>query len=239
MTTLSLDDVHVFLGDSYVVQGVSLTVGQGRTIAILGRNGVGKTTLLRAVMGLTEPARRGAIRWDGVDVTRLPPWQRALTGLGYVPQSRRIFASLSVEENLLVARRKPLPGIEPWTLERLYTLFPNLKERRHQRGTSLSGGEQQMLAVGRALIGNPRAILLDEPTEGLTPALVARMLEILGEVRRAGHAILLVEQNFRFAAALADEIHVMQAGRFVFRGEQMTEDEVIGVAERYLGVGPV
>jgi branched-chain amino acid transport system ATP-binding protein len=239
MTTLSLDDVHVFLGDSYVVQGVSLTVGQGRTIAILGRNGVGKTTLLRAVMGLTEPARRGAIRWDGIDVTHLPAWQRALTGLGYVPQSRRIFASLSVEENLLVARRKPLPGIEPWTLERLYTLFPNLKERRHQRGTSLSGGEQQMLAVGRALIGNPRAILLDEPTEGLTPALVARMLEILGEVRRAGHAILLVEQNFRFAAALADEIHVMQAGRFVFRGEQMTEDEVIGVAERYLGVGPV
>jgi branched-chain amino acid transport system ATP-binding protein len=239
MTTLSLDDIHVFLGDSYVVQGVSLAVGEGRTVAILGRNGVGKTTLLRAVMGLTEPARRGTIRWDDADVTQHPAWRRALSGIGYVPQSRRIFPSLSVEENLLVARRKPLPGIEPWTIERLYTLFPNLKERRHQRGTSLSGGEQQMLAVGRALIGNPRAVLLDEPTEGLTPALVARMIEILREVRRAGHAILLVEQNFRFAAALADETHVMQAGRFVYRAGKMTEDDSVALAERYLGVGPV
>jgi branched-chain amino acid transport system ATP-binding protein len=239
MTTLSLDDIHVFLGDSYVVQGVSLAVGEGRTVAILGRNGVGKTTLLRAVMGLTEPARRGAIRWDGADVTQQPAWRRALSGIGYVPQSRRIFPSLSVEENLLVARRKPLPGIAPWTIERLYALFPNLKERRLQRGTSLSGGEQQMLAVGRALIGNPRAVLLDEPTEGLTPALVAHMIEILREVRRTGHAILLVEQNFRFAAALADETHVMQAGRFVYRAGPMSEDDSVALAERYLGVGPV
>jgi branched-chain amino acid transport system ATP-binding protein len=237
MAALSIEDLHVYLGGSYVIQGATMTVGEGRSVAILGRNGVGKTTLLRAIMGLTEPARRGAIRWDGKDMTRWPAWQRTLSGIGYVPQGRRIFPSLSVEENLLVARKPAPEGIEPWTVETLYALFPNLRERRHQRGSALSGGEQQMLAIARALIGNPRLILLDEPTEGLAPIVIERILEVLGQVRRKGHAMLLVEQNFRVATALADEIRVMQAGRFVFHGEGMTLDAVTEVAERYLGVG--
>jgi branched-chain amino acid transport system ATP-binding protein len=237
VATLELDDIHVFLGDSYVVQGVSLIVAEGRSVVILGRNGVGKTTLMRAVMGLTETPRRGTIQWDAADVTQAPAWRRALAGLGYVPQGRRIFPSLTVEENLRVARKAPRPGLEPWSIETLYRLFPNLEARRHQRASVLSGGEQQMLAIGRALMGNPRLLLLDEPTEGLAPAFVARVRDILREVRRAGQAILLVEQNFRFAASLADEIHVMQAGRFVYRGEGLSELELIAMAERYLGVG--
>nr|ART40308.1 K501 [uncultured bacterium] len=237
MAELRIDDVHVYLGDSYVVQGATLAVAEGKVVAVLGRNGVGKTTLLRAVMGLTEPARQGAIRWDGADITERPAWQRTHAGIGYVPQGRRIFPSLTVEENLLVAQRPPRPGVKPWTVERLYALFPNLRERRHQRGPALSGGEQQMLAIARALIGNPRIILLDEPTEGLAPIVIQRILEVLTEVRREGLSMLLVEQNFRFASALADEVAVMQAGRFVFQGERMTLDEVTRIAERYLGVG--
>jgi branched-chain amino acid transport system ATP-binding protein len=237
MAELRIDDVQIYLGDSYVVQGATLTVPEGRVVAVLGRNGVGKTTLLRAIMGLTEPARQGAILWDGADVTRRPAWQRTLAGIGYVPQGRRIFPSLTVEENLLVAKMPPRAGVAPWTVERLYTLFPNLAERRAQRGPALSGGEQQMLAIARALIGNPRLILLDEPTEGLAPIVIQRILEVLKEVRQQGLAMLLVEQNFRFAAALADEVNVMQAGRFVHRGENLSLSDITGLAERYLGVG--
>ena len=237
MAELRIDDVQIYLGDSYVVQGATLTVPEGRVVAVLGRNGVGKTTLLRAIIGLTEPARQGAILWDGADVTRLPAWQRTLAGIGYVPQGRRIFPSLTVEENLQVAKKPPRPGVAPWTVERLYALFPNLAERRAQRGPALSGGEQQMLAIARALIGNPRLILLDEPTEGLAPIVIQRILEVLKEVRQQGLAMLLVEQNFRFAAALADEVNVMQAGRFVHRGEHLSLAEITALAERYLGVG--
>ena len=237
MARLELADLHVFLGESYVVQGVSLVIAEGRSAAILGRNGVGKTTLLRAVMGLTEPPRQGTIRWNAVAVTATPAWLRSKAGFGYVPQGRRVFPSLSVEENLRVARRAPREGLEPWTIDRLYRLFPNLQARRTQRASVLSGGEQQMLAIGRALIGNPRIILLDEPTEGLAPAFVARVLEVLKEVRRAGLAVLLVEQNFRFAAALADEIHVMQAGRIVHRCEKPSEADLTDLADRYLGIG--
>ena len=130
MAELRIDNVQIYLGDSYVVQGATLTVPEGRVVAVLGRNGVGKTTLLRAIMGLTEPARQGAILWDGADVTRLPAWQRTLAGIGYVPQGRRIFPSLTVEENLQVARKPPRPGVAPWTIDKLYALFPNLAERR-------------------------------------------------------------------------------------------------------------
>jgi branched-chain amino acid transport system ATP-binding protein len=237
MATLQLDDLHVHLGQSYIIQGVSLAVSEGQSAVILGRNGVGKTTLLRAVMGLTDTPRQGKVRWDGADLTRVPAWRRALAGLGYVPQGRRIFGSLTVEENLRVARKKPRSGLPIWTIDKLYKLFPNLETRRHQRGSVLSGGEQQMLAIGRALMGNPRIILLDEPTEGLAPAFIGRVLETLQEVRRAGHAIVLVEQNFRFAAALADEINVMQSGRIVFRGSNMSASEVSDMAETYLGIG--
>jgi branched-chain amino acid transport system ATP-binding protein len=235
VTRLHLEDLHIFLGDAHVVQGVSLSIEEGQTTVILGRNGVGKTTLLRAVMGLNGAPRRGTIRWNGVTMNQLPTWRRARAGIGYVPQSRRIFSSLTVQENLQVARRKQTSE-NPWPLSRLYELFSNLYERRHQRASTLSGGEQQMLAVARALIGNPRVVLLDEPTEGLSPAMVARLEAVLREIKRARHAILLVEQDAKFAAKLADDIHVMQAGRMVFHLDQITDDAVAKIAERYLGV---
>src|SRR5690606_3352345 len=156
---------------------------EGRAVAVLGRNGVGKTTLLRAIMGLTDPPRSGSVGWNGTDLVRMPAWARAAAGIAYVPQGRRIFPSLSVEENLLVAQRPPRPDGEPWTMEDLYELFPNLRERRHQPGTALSGGEQQMLALARALIANPRLVLLDEPTEGLAPIVVQRILHVLQAIR--------------------------------------------------------
>ena len=236
MAELQIRDLHVYLGDSYVVQGATLTVGEGEAMAVLGRNGVGKTTLLRAIMGLTDPVRQGSLRWDGVELTQQPAWSRNAAGIAYVPQGRRIFPSLSVEENLRVARRAARPGLESWTIEQLYTLFPNLRERRNQRGTALSGGEQQMLALARALIANPRLILLDEPTEGLAPIVVQRLLEVLKEIRGKGPGLLLVEQNFRFAGGLTNKIVVMQAGRFAYQGEHLMPEEIYAVAERYLGV---
>jgi branched-chain amino acid transport system ATP-binding protein len=236
MAGLRAQDVHIYLGDSYVIQGASLEIADGRAVAVLGRNGVGKTTLLRAIMGLTDVPRTGSLWWDSTELTHAAPWSRAAMGIGYVPQGRRIFPSLSVEENLRIGIRPARPGLDPWTIEELFALFPNLKERRRQHGTSLSGGEQQMLAIARALISNPRLILLDEPTEGLAPIMVQRILDVLQTVRRKGVALLLVEQNFRFAAALTDELLVMQAGRFVYSGTGLALADVAKVAERYLGV---
>jgi branched-chain amino acid transport system ATP-binding protein len=236
MAELQIRDLHVYLGDSYVVQGATLTVDEGQAVAVLGRNGVGKTTLLRAIMGLTDPVRQGSLLWDGVELTQQPAWSRNAAGIAYVPQGRRIFPSLSVEENLLVARRPARPGLDSWTIEQLYTLFPNLRDRRDRRGTALSGGEQQMLALARALIANPRLILLDEPTEGLAPIVVQRLADVLKEIRGKGLGLLLVEQNFRFAAGLTNKIVVMQAGRFAYQGEYLMPEEIYTVAERYLGV---
>ncbi len=236
MAQLQIRDLHVYLGDSYVVQGATLTVDEGQAVAVLGRNGVGKTTLLRSIMGLTDPVRQGSLRWDGVELTLQPAWSRNAAGIAYVPQGRRIFPSLSVEENLLVACRPARAGVEPWTIDQLYTLFPNLRDRRDRRGTSLSGGEQQMLALARALIANPRLILLDEPTEGLAPVVVQRILDVLREIHRKGLGMLLVEQNFRFVTGLTDKIAVMQAGRFAYQGEHLMPDEIRAIAERYLGV---
>ncbi len=237
MADLQIQDLHVYLGDSYVVQGASLTVREGQAVAVLGRNGVGKTTLMRAIMGLTDPIRQGGLLWDGADLARRAAHARTEVGIAYVPQGRRIFPSLSVEENLLVARCPARAGQEPWTIEQLYTLFPNLKRRRDQRGTSLSGGEQQMLALSRALIANPRLILLDEPTEGLAPIVVTQILEVLKEIRRKGLGLLLVEQNFRFATGLTDDVAVMQAGRIVHHGQNMTPEQIADIAKRYLGIG--
>src|SRR3954466_4736179 len=175
MTRLAIHDLHVYLGDSYVIQGATLDVDSNRAVAILGRNGVGKTTLLRAIMGLSDSPRNGTVRWGDMDMTRRPAWLRNAEGIAYVPQGRRIFPSLSVEENLRVAMRPPRPGVAPWTLDELFELFPNLHEGRRRPGSSLSGGEQQMLAIARALVSNPSLLLLDEPTEGLAPIVVQRI----------------------------------------------------------------
>jgi branched-chain amino acid transport system ATP-binding protein len=228
---LGVDDVHTYYGDSHVLHGVSLGVAPGEVVAILGRNGMGKTTLIRSVVGFTPP-RRGRVRLRGQDVTAWAPFRRVERGMALVPQGRRVFPSLDVRENLDVARA----GRGRWTLERVYELFPRLRERASNRANKLSGGEQQMLAIGRALMSNPTVLLMDEPTEGLAPLLVREVGRVIGELKREGLSILLVEQNLPMAASVADRVHVLSRGEIVYSGtpRDLMADEV--VKSRYLGV---
>ncbi len=228
---LEVEDVHTYYGVSHVLQGISLRVGEGEALGILGRNGMGKTTLIRSIIGFTPP-RRGVIRLRGDDITRWPPYRMVAAGLALVPQGRRVFASLTVRENLDVARRAG----GRWTLERVEALFPRLAERARSRAGSLSGGEQQMLAIGRALMTDPRLLLLDEPTEGLAPLLVREVGRVLGELRRAGLSILLVEQNLPLALSVVDRVHILSRGQIVHsaRPDELAADEA--VKSRYLGV---
>jgi branched-chain amino acid transport system ATP-binding protein len=228
---LEVDDIHTYYGVSHVLQGLSLRVGEGEVLGILGRNGMGKTTLIRSIIGFTPP-RRGAVRLRGDDITRWPPYRMVAAGLALVPQGRRVFSSLSVRENLDVARRAG----GRWTRERVEGLFPRLAERARSRAGSLSGGEQQMLAIGRALMTDPRLLLLDEPTEGLAPLLVREVGRVIGELRRAGLSILLVEQNLPLALAVVDRVHILSRGQIVHsaRPDELAADEP--VKSRYLGV---
>jgi branched-chain amino acid transport system ATP-binding protein len=210
---LVLDRIEAGYGETVVLEGVSLAIKPGGTLAILGRNGVGKSTLLATIMGHTA-LHAGRISFAGRDISALPPYRRARLGIGLVPQEREIFPSLTVEENLLVAAQ---PGA--WSLARIYDLFPSLASRRSNRGNHLSGGEQQMLAIGRALIGNPAILLMDEPLEGLAPVIVDTLLAALARVRREDHlALLLVEQHARLALEFAEEAIVLDRGRVVFAG---------------------
>jgi branched-chain amino acid transport system ATP-binding protein len=228
---LAVSDVHTYYGDSHVLQGVSLDVAPGEVVAILGRNGMGKTTLIRSVVGFSPP-RRGRVRFQGEDVTAWAPFRRIERGMALVPQGRRVFPSLSVRENLDVARG----GRGRWDRERVYGLFPRLRERAANRANKLSGGEQQMLAIGRALMSNPGLLLMDEPTEGLAPLLVREVGRVIGELKREGLSILLVEQNLPMAAAVADRVHVLSRGEIVYAGTpaQLLADE--DVKSRFLGV---
>ncbi len=228
---LEVEDVHTYYGVSHVLQGISLRVGEGEALGILGRNGMGKTTLIRSIIGFTPP-RRGVVRLRGDNITRWPPYRMVAAGLALVPQGRRVFASLTVRENLDVARRAG----GRWTLERVEALFPRLAERARSRAGSLSGGEQQMLAIGRALMTDPRLLLLDEPTEGLAPLLVREVGRVLGELRRAGLSILLVEQNLPLALSVVDRVHILSRGQIVHsaRPDELAADEA--VKSRYLGV---
>ena len=210
---LELVDVHTYYGDSYVLQGVSLEVKKGSVVALLGRNGMGKTTTIHSVMGFVPP-RKGNIWFQGYDLARLSSYKIARLGLGLVPQGRRIFPSLSVEENLTMAARSG--GKESlWTLNRVYELFPILRERSGMRGTLLSGGEQSLLNIGRALMTNPGLILMDEPSEGLAPRMVAMVGKIIGQLKETGLSILLVEQNLSLALRLSDHIYIMANGVIV------------------------
>lgn len=239
---LSVDDIHTYYGESYVLQGISLHLLAGQIVALLGRNGMGKTTLIRSVAGLTPP-RRGTIIFKGQAIEGYAPYRIAQLGMALVPQGRRIFSSLTVRENLLVptsalARSKTRGegGAGRWNLSTVLKEFPRLAERTRQVGGSLSGGEQQMLAIGRALMANPDLILMDEPSEGLAPVLVNQMEEIMRGIREQGHSILLVEQNFGLAMAVADYVYVITSGRIVYHG---TPDELAGQAEildRHLGI---
>ena len=231
---LEVRDIHTNYGDSRVLQGVSLDVTKGSIVAVVGRNGVGKTTLIRSIIGFSPP-RRGSIRFRGREISSEPSHVISRLGIGLVPQGRRVFPSLTVLENLVVARRAPTGGVG-WDQARVLDRFPRLGERLRHGGNQLSGGEQQMLAGARALIGNPSLMLMDEPSEGLAPLLVRDLADVIVELKESGLAILLVEQNLPLAVRLADRIHVMSKGRIVYESspEQLVENTEI--THRYLGV---
>jgi branched-chain amino acid transport system ATP-binding protein len=216
---LSVQGLSAWYGEAQALRDLSFEVAAGETVTLVGRNGAGKTTTLRCLMGLHRQVR-GTILLDGQDITRLSPSQRARLGMGYVPDDRGIYATLSVEENLLLP---PRVGPEPWDLERIYQMFPRLQERRRSPGTRLSGGEQQMLAIARVLRMGARLLLLDEPTEGLAPVLVQQIAGLLGEAKRQGVTILLIEQNLRFATGVADRHYLLTQGAIV---DVLTNQEV-------------
>jgi branched-chain amino acid transport system ATP-binding protein len=213
MTALVAEGLHTFYGKSHILHGVSLAVEEGRITALLGRNGAGKTTTLRSLMGLT-PARQGRIEMFGRDTTRWPPYRIAALGVGYVPEGRRIFPNLTVTENL----RVPIVRPGSWNEERVFALFPRLAERRHNRGRQLSGGEQEMLAIGRTLILNPRLLILDEPSQGLAPLIVREVFRVVAQMRDEGISVLLVEQNARMSLEIADHAYVLDNGSVAYSG---------------------
>jgi branched-chain amino acid transport system ATP-binding protein len=230
---LRVEDIHTYYGDSYVLQGLSLEVPRGQVTALLGRNGMGKTTLIRSIIGFTPP-RRGRILFKDEEITGLPAQAIAQRGIGLVPQGRRIFPSLTVLENLTVGQRRD--GEAGWNLDGVFAFFPRLRERLDHKGNKLSGGEQQMLAIARALMTNPELLLMDEPTEGLAPLLVRAVGEVIHQLRERGLSLLLVEQSLRFALNVADQVHVLSKGRIVHSSapEALWANEE--VKTRYLGV---
>jgi branched-chain amino acid transport system ATP-binding protein len=213
ISALTAEGLHTYYGKSHILHGVSLEVAEGKITALLGRNGAGKTTTLRSLMGLT-PAREGRITIFGEDTTHWPTFRIAAAGVGYVPEGRRIFANLSVEENLKV----PLERDGPWTIPRIYQLFPRLAERKQNRGRQLSGGEQEMLSIARALLLNPRLLILDEPSQGLAPLIVREVFRIVQQMKAEGISVLLVEQNARMSLEIADDAYVLDDGAVVYSG---------------------
>ncbi|TCJ15066.1 ABC transporter ATP-binding protein [Rubrobacter taiwanensis] len=232
---LELEDVHTYYGTSHILQGLSFSVPERKCVALLGRNGAGKTTAIHSIAGLTPP-RRGSIRFMEREIAGLRPHKIARLGVGLVPQGRRIFPSLTVEENLIITNRQSPDGAENWDLTKVYELFPALRERASNMGNELSGGEQQMLAIARALMTNPRFLLMDEPSEGLAPVIIERIGDVVLRLKEAGLSILVVEQNVSLACSVADEILIMNKGRIVWRGspKELLADEP--VQHKYLGV---
>jgi branched-chain amino acid transport system ATP-binding protein len=229
---LKIEDIHTYYGDSYVLQGVSLEVPKGSITVLLGRNGMGKTTLIRTAIGFMYP-RRGRVFFKDIDVTGMPPYERVRMGMGLIPQGRRVFRSLSVEENLIIGA---LNSTGERRLEKIYELFPRLKERSHHPGNKLSGGEQQMLAIARAMIGNPQLLLMDEPTEGLAPVLVLTVSDIISRLKQEGFSILLVEQNMPFALKVGNYVHILNRGRVVYSSSPQGLLENPEVQRRFLGI---
>ena len=229
---LDVQNVHTYYGDSYVLQGVSLQVAEGQVVGLLGRNGMGKTTLIRSLIGFTPP-RQGRVVFKGADITGWPPNRAVDLGMGLVPQGRRVFPSLTVAENLAVAAKRP-GG--PWNAGRVMDLFPRLRERAEHRAGKLSGGEQQMLAIARALMTNPDLLLMDEPTEGLAPLLVREVARAIADLKAHGLSILLVEQNLAMALGVADQVHVVSRGRIVHSCAPDALWNDTEVKTRYLGL---
>jgi branched-chain amino acid transport system ATP-binding protein len=236
MSLLVVRDVHTYYSESYVLQGLSLEVVPGRVTVLMGRNGVGKTTTVRTIMGLTPP-RRGSITFDGEELTRLPTQKIAKRGIGLVPQGRRVFPSLTVREHLYIATFGAM-GEPIWTLERIFDLFPPLKTRVNQRAQHLSGGEQSMLAIARALRTEPRCLLMDEPTEGLAPVYVDIVLSVIDDLRRQGDlSLLVVLPELPLALAIADDVYIMTKGRMAFEGTPDELKERKEVQEQHIGIG--
>jgi branched-chain amino acid transport system ATP-binding protein len=234
---IEIRDLHTYRGLNYVLQGVDLDIPDGQCSVLLGRNGMGKTTLVQTIMGMLRP-RGGTVRIDGTDIAGRPSYVIARQGVALVPQGRRVFGSLTVGENLTLGAR--LPGrtgdATAWTLERIYELFPNLADRRRNRADQLSGGEQQMLAIGRALLTNPKLLLMDEPSEGLAPVIVDRVGETIAELRQQGLAIFLVEQNYNLAIRRADTVSILANGTVVWRGSPGELGADPAAREAHLGV---
>jgi branched-chain amino acid transport system ATP-binding protein len=232
---LSLTNLHAFYGDSHVLHGVSFSLPPGGVLALLGRNGAGKTTCISSIIGFLKP-REGRIQLFGEPIEGLSPERISHLGIGLVPQGRRIFASLTVRENLLVAQQRRTPSTNRWNVDRIYDLFPRLHERHAQFAGTLSGGEQQMLSIGRALMGNPRVLLLDEPSEGLAPLIVAEVGRTIRRLKGEGQSIVLVEQNRQLALDVADRAVILNTGRCVFSGEaaQLVNNEEL--IAQHLGV---
>src|SRR5712691_4808600 len=233
MAILDVQDIHTYYGDAYVLQGMSLQVEQGQILGLLGRNGVGKTTLVNSIVGFTPP-RRGRILFKGVDITGISSFETIRSGMGLVPQGRRVFPTLSVEENLLVAERNL--DRHGWNLDRVYALFPRLRERRNQRAKTLSGGEQQMLAIGCALMTNPDCLIMDEPSEGLAPIIIQGLWEAIGKLKEQGLSILLVEQSAHLALKLVDYVHVMSKGQVVYSAKPQELKANDEIKSSYLGI---
>jgi branched-chain amino acid transport system ATP-binding protein len=235
---LEVKEIHSNYGKSHILHGVSLELKQGELVCLLGRNGVGKSTTLKSIMGIVRPTQ-GSIRFDGKELVGSHPYQIARFGVGYVPEDRRIFKSLTVHENLSMGIQKAKnngSAERVWTIDKIYELFPNLGERRSNKGSHLSGGEQQMLTVARTLMGNPKLILVDEPTEGLAPLIVKDVLEMLAAVRKSGVTVLMVEQNFKAAIKVADRFYIMAKGQMVFEGDTAALLAAEEVRKNYLEV---
>ena len=222
MSALTAEGLHTFYGKSHILNGVSIDVADGKITTLLGRNGAGKTTTLRSLLGLTPP-REGRVTFFGRETTRWPTYRVAALGVGYVPEGRKIFPNLTVDENLLVPLERP----GPWTPESVYRLFPRLQERRTNRGRQLSGGEQEMLSIARALLLNPKLLILDEPSQGLAPLIVREVFRIIAQMRSEGITVLLVEQNVRMGLEVADHAYVLDDGHVVYSGpaRELAADE--------------
>jgi branched-chain amino acid transport system ATP-binding protein len=235
---LEVKGIHSYYGKSHILHGVSLELRQGELVCLLGRNGVGKSTTLKSIMGIVRPTQ-GSILFDGQELVGSQPYQIARLGVGYVPEDRRIFRSLTVQENLLMGIQRAKNSGSPervWTIDKIYRIFPNLSERSGNKGSHLSGGEQQMLTVARTLMGNPKLILVDEPTEGLAPLIVKDVLEMLSAVRKSGVTVLMVEQNFKAAIKVADRFYIMAKGQMVFEGNTVALLAAEDVRKNYLEV---
>jgi branched-chain amino acid transport system ATP-binding protein len=235
MALLELSHVETYYGDSHILFDLSLAVEAGEVVCLLGRNGAGKSTTVRSIIGLTPP-RAGRVLLRGRDLVGLPPFRVARLGIGFVPEDRRVFPNLSVHENLEVARQTWGNGAGPWTSERVFDLFPILRERRRQPGGTLSGGEQQMLTIARTLMGNPEVLLLDEPSEGLAPLVVEMLRQQLRRLKASGLTIVLAEQNVRFVSDLGDRVYILEKGMVRYEGPMATFLADAEVRQTYLAV---